>query len=31
MGIIEQIKKEQYEKRQQIIYNAFNNKEKKIL
>ena len=31
MGIIEQIKKEQYEKRQQIIYNAFNNKNKIIL
>ena len=30
MGIIEQIKKEQYEKKQQIIYNTFNNKSKKI-
>ena len=31
LGIIEQIKKEQYEKRQQIIYNTFNNKNKIIL
>ena len=30
MGLIEQIKKEQYEKKQQIIYNTFNNKSKKI-
>ena len=31
IGIIEQIKKEQYEKRQQIIYNTFNNRNKIIL
>ena len=31
LGIIEQIKKEQYEKRQQIIYNTFNSKNKIIL
>ena len=31
IGIIEQIKKEQYEKKQQIIYNTFNNRNKIIL
>ena len=30
IGIIEQIKKEQYEKRKQIIYNTFNNRNKTI-
>ena len=31
IGIIEQIKKEQYEKKKQIIYNTFNNRNKIIL